>query len=132
MPVYRCNTPTDTLTQDQRNEIAKAFTQVHCDTTGAPRKFVQVLFFETPQGAESAYPTPCFIDGGNRAGRPQETKQEIIDGLTQAFSEISGVPRDSIGAKITDTPASWSMSGGQVSPEPGQEGAEWYADRAAD
>ena len=67
MPVYRCNTPAGILSQDQRNQLAKAFTDVHCNLTGAPRKFVQVLVFDTPPGASSGYPTPYFIDGGNRA-----------------------------------------------------------------
>ena len=132
MPLYRCNTPTGKLSQDQRNEIAKAFTDVHCDNTGAPRKFVQVLFFETPEGADSGYPTPYFIDGNNRAGRPVETKQTIMDGLTQALSEIGGIARNSIGVSIRDNPASWSMEGGRVLPEPGQESAEWYAEQVAD
>ena len=132
MPLYRCNTPTGSLSQEQRDEIARAFTDVDCNITGAPRNFVQVLFFETPEGADSGYAMPYFIDGDNRAGRPRETKQAIMDGLTQVLSGIGGIQRDAIGAKITDSPASWSMAGGQVSPEPGQEGAEWYAERVAD
>ena len=128
MPEYRCNTPAGILSQDQRNQLAKAFTDVHCNLTGAPRKFVQVLFFDTPPGASSGYPTPYFIDGGNRAGRPPETKQAIMDGLTQALSDVGGLPRASIGVKITERPASWSMEGGQILPEPGQEGAEWYTE----
>ena len=131
MPVYRCNTPAGTLTQDQRNQIAKAFTDVHCNFTNAPRKFVQVLFFETPQGADTGYPTPHFIDGGNRAGRSSETKQAILEGLTEVLSRIGNLSRDSIGGKITEGPASWSMEGGQILPEPGQEGAEWYTEQTA-
>ncbi len=130
MPQYRCNTPVGALSQEQRNEIAKAFTDAHASVTGAPRNFVSVLFFETPEGADSGYPTPYFIDGGNRAGRSPETKQAIMDRLTRALSEIGGIPRDSIAAKISDAPASWSMSGGRVAPEPGEEGAEWYAEKA--
>ena len=42
MPVYRCNTPAGALSQDQRNRIAQAFTEVHCSITNAPRHFVQV------------------------------------------------------------------------------------------
>lgn len=54
-----------------------------------------------------------------------------MDGLMQALSEIGGIPRDTIGAKITEGPASWSMKKGQIMPEPGQEGAEWYVEHAA-
>ena len=131
MPSYCCITPTGTLSQEQRNEIAKAFTDVHASITGAPRNFVSVLFIETPEGADSGYPMPNFIDGSNRAGRPPETKQAIMDGLTQALSGIGGIPRDAIGATIRDSPSSWGMSGGRIFPEPGEEGAEWYAEAAA-
>ena len=128
MPIYRCNTPTGSLSQDQRGDIARAFTDVHCNITGAPRTFIQVLFFETPDHADSGYPTPYFIDGANRAGRPAKTKQAIMDGLVQALSEIGGIPRYSIGAKITDGTASWYMEG-RILSEPGKEGAESHAEQ---
>ena len=128
MPVYRCTTPAGTLFLDQRHQLAKAFTDVHCNTTGAPRKFVQVMFFETAQGEDSEYETPYFVDGGNRAGRSEETKQTIMAGLTQALSEIGNIPNESIGARISEGPASWTMEGGHILPEPGEEGEEWYAE----
>ena len=125
MPQYRCNTPAGALSQEQRNEIAKAFTDAHASITGAPRNFVSVLFFETPEGADSGHATPYYIDGSNRAGRPPETKQAIMDRLIQALSRIGGIPRDAIGGTIRDDPASWSMRGGRVLPEPGEEDAEY-------
>ena len=131
MPLYRCSTPTGALSQEQRNEIAKAFTDVHASVTGAPRNFVSVLFFETPEGIDSGYEMPYYIDGSNRAGRPPETKRAIMDRLTQALSRIGGISRDAIGITIRDVPASWGMSGGRISPEPGEEGAEWYSEAAA-
>ena len=131
MPTYRCNTPVGVLSQEQRNEIAKAFTDAHASITGAPKSFVSVLFFETPMGVDSGYPKTYFIDGSNRAGRSTETKQAIMDRQILALSKIGGIPRDSIGAKIVDSPASWSMSGGRILPEPGEEGREWYAKQAA-
>ena len=51
-----------------------------------------------------------------------------MDGLTQALSDVSGFPRASIGVKITERPASWSIEGGQITQEPDQEGAEWYTE----
>lgn len=131
MPVYRCNTPAGTLSQDQRDEIATAIADIHSNATGAPTKFVQVLFFETPEANDSGYPSPHFIDASIRTGRPPETRQAITDGLTHALSTIGGVPRDSIGVKITDSPASWSMEAGQTLPEPGQESAEGHTNPVA-
>ena len=130
MPVYRCNTPRGTLSQEQRNQIAHAFTDVHCNITNAPRKFVHVLFSETPAGDDNGYPTPVYIDGGNRAGRLPETKATILDGLKEALAKIGDLSLDSIDGKISEGPASWSMEDGKLLPEPGQEGAEWYSETA--
>lgn len=120
MPVYRCSTPAGTLSQTQRDEIAVALADIHSKATGAPTKFVQVLFFETPEGVESGHPMPHFIEASIRTGRPPETRQSIIDGLIQTLSETGGIPRESIGVRIVDPPASWSMEAGQTLPEPGQ------------
>ena len=132
MPYYRCIIPKDSLTFEQRQDIALAFTDIHCGSTGAPRSFVSVAFFETPQGEQSEFGSDYYLDGGNRAGRPEEVKQQLLDDLTQAFSDISGVPADQIPGRIRENPASWTMEGGFVLPEPGQEGPEWYAAAAAD
>lgn len=67
MPYYRCLVPQDSVSFDQRRQVAQAFTDVHCGLTGAPRNFVHVAFFAN-EGGEFA--EPYFIDGGNRAGRP--------------------------------------------------------------
>ncbi len=131
MPYYRCIIPQDSLTFEQRQEIALAFTDIHCGNTGAPRSFVSVSFFETPQGEQPEFGTPYYLDGGNRAGRPEEVKQQLLADLTQAFSDISGVPVEQIPGRIRENPASWTMEGGFVLPEPGQEGPEWYAAAAA-
>ena len=120
MPVYRCHTPVGTLSQEQRNGIAMTIADIHNSETGAPKEFVQALFFETPADADSGYPTPHFIDASIRTGRPPETKQAIIDRLKNALSEIGGFAPDTTGARIADGPASWSMEAGKTLAEPGQ------------
>lgn len=120
MPVYRFSTPAGTLSQAQRDEIAVAVADIHSNATGASTKFVQVLFFEIPEGVESGHSTPHFIDASIRTGRPPETRQSITDGLIRTLSETGGIPPESIGVRIMDPPASWSMEAGQTLPEPGQ------------
>ena len=131
MPYYRCFTPKDALTFDQRKDIARAFTDIHCGNTGAPRSFVSVSFFETPHDEQPEFDTAYYVDGANRAGRSEEVKQELLSDLTRAFGEIADVPAEQIDGRITENPASWTMEGGFVLPEPGQEGPEWYAEVAA-
>ena len=94
------------------------------------RSFVHVFFKEIPEGADSGYDTPHYIDAGNRAGRPAEVVLKLKNDLRQAYAENAGVSLDQVGARIVEGPARWSMEGGHILPEPGQEGAEWYAHAA--
>ena len=130
MPLYRLKIPQDSVNPQQRAEIAKSFTDIHCDSTNAPRNFVHVFFDEHPE-SESPWPARYYMDGINRAGRPQEVTDKLLNDLLESFAAHSGLPRDQIAGRIGVNPASWIMEGGSVLPEPGQEGAEWYAHAAA-
>lgn len=130
MPYYRCIVPEDSVDLDKRQEVATAFTDIHCGSTGAPRTFVHVEFVETADGADSDFDTPYYIDGGNRAGRSEEVKKKLLSDLTGAFVSITGVSANVVSGRITESPASWAMEGGHVLPEPGEEGAEWYTHAA--
>ena len=123
MPFYRWYVPEGSVPLEKRQEVARAFTDIHCESTGAPRSFVHVAFFED---GDSDYPKPYYLDGGNRAGRPEEVKQKLLRGLLDAFTDATGVSPDQVDGRITEAPASWSMEGGAVLPEPGKEGKEWY------
>ena len=129
MPFYRCYVPDDSVPFEKRQEVAKAFTDIHCGSTGAPRSFVHVAFFDS---ADSDFPTQYYIDGGNRAGRPSEVREKLLSDLKSAFIDIIGISADQLDGRITEGRASWSMEGGHVLPEPGEEGPEWYEHAAAD
>ena len=131
MPIYRFKIPTDSVPFEQREKIAVDVTDIHCGSTLAPRHFVHVMFDEQPVGS-SDYPTPYYLDAYNRAGRPQEVKDKLLEDLINAFVRHTGVPRQQISGRLGEGPASWAMEGGQVLPEPGQETAEWYAEVTAD
>ena len=131
MPIYRFKVPQGSVEFEKREKIAVDVTDIHCGQTLAPRHFVHVFFDEQPEG-ESAYPTRYYLDAINRAGRPQEVKDKLLDDLLGCFVAHTGVPLDDISGRIGETPASWAMEGGQVLPEPGHETAEWYAEVTAD
>ena len=131
MPIYRYKVPQGSVNFEQREKIAVDVTDTHCGSTLAPRHFVHVYFDEQPEG-ESNYPTRYYLDAINRAGRPQEVKDKLLDDLLNCFITHTGIPKDQISGRIWETPASWAMEGGQVLPEPGQETAEWYAEVTAD
>lgn len=123
MPMYRWAVPQDSVSLEQRAEVALAFTDIHCGGTGAPRNFVHVVFEERePKAGRERF----YLDGFNRAGRPQEVKDQLLAELLQAFQAITGAPHGDVGGRIIDGPAKWTMEGGMVLPEPGEETAEWY------
>ena len=135
MPFYRCIVPKGSLSYETRQEIAGAFTDVHCGISAAPRSFVHVAFLESPVDDELTdshgsgvfeFDTPYYIAGGNRAGRPPEVKAQILEGLIAGFCEIAGVDREDVSGHISEAPASWSMEAGEILPEPGEEPAHWY------
>ena len=140
MPYYRCVIPKDSLSFEQRQEIALAFTDVHCGISAAPRNFVNVVFLETTEGADLAdshgngvlqYDTPFFVAGGNRAGRAPEIRQQILAGLIDTLARIAGVAKDQVSGHISEAPASWTMEAGRILPDPGSETPEWYEHSAA-
>ena len=114
MPVYNCISPAGAVPMDVRPKIAKAFTDIHCDSTNAPRSFVHVFFKETPEGADSGYGTPHYIDAGNRAGRPAEVVLKLKNDLRQAYAENAGVALDQVGARIVEGPT--LVDGGRSHP----------------
>jgi len=50
MPIYQCISPEGLLDESQRENIAGEITRIHCDATGAPRSFVNVVFQDMPNG----------------------------------------------------------------------------------
>ena len=52
MPIYQCYPPQGLLTKAAKTQIAEEIA-IHCNDTGAPRSFVNVLFLELPHGDRS-------------------------------------------------------------------------------
>ena len=92
----------------------------------------RLLSWRLAEGQTHEHGEGHYLDGANRAGRSEEVKQQLLSDLTQAFASVANVSPADIGGRITENPASWTMEGGFVLPEPGQEGTEWYAAAAAD
>ncbi|MEL6447588.1 MAG: tautomerase family protein [Pseudomonadota bacterium] len=130
MPLYLCSTPADDLTREMRQRIATAITDVHCEATGAPRKFVHVVFFASAQAAMFDLLTPngapngrCQLYGSIRSGRTDDIKERLVSGLRHAAAEILGFDRDDVVMSTRDVDAKWVMEGGELLPEPGEEAA---------
>ena len=96
-------------------------------TAATPARHAASCTWSSTRGGDSRFDTPYFLDGGNRAGRSEEVKAELLGDLMGAFQEITGVASEDFGGRITEGPAKWTMEGGMVLPEPGEETEEWYS-----
>ena len=123
MPLYRCSYPEGALDPQQRAALAVAFTDIHCDLTGAPRTFVHVQFH--PRAPRTGH-TPFELHAGIRAGRDRELAQAIIDRCIAAVRATTSAPAADVTMRTSSTPASWILEGGRVLPEPGEEN-DWLA-----
>jgi phenylpyruvate tautomerase PptA (4-oxalocrotonate tautomerase family) len=57
LPIYQCICPEGLLDQPTREAIAEEITRIHCDATGVPPSFVNILFTEMTSGT-------CFVGEG--------------------------------------------------------------------
>ena len=48
MPIYQCYAPQGLLTKAAKTQIAEEIASIHCNATGAPRSFVNVLYRGLP------------------------------------------------------------------------------------
>ena len=129
MPVYTCTTTQGLLRPDQKTDIAREITRIHCELTGAPADFVHVLFQEMAPGDAFVGGEPMtrsIVRGLVRAGRPLELKARMLADLSAAWGKVSGQAPHDIFVALEDVPASHVIEAGRILPEPGEEEA-WLA-----
>jgi phenylpyruvate tautomerase PptA (4-oxalocrotonate tautomerase family) len=120
MPYYQFHIPAGSPSAGLKAEIAAAVTKVHTSVTGAPARYVNVAFFELAPGNLFVADQP--VDHGRmvgliRAGRTAEVKHELITGLADAWSAVTGEPRDGFALFLQELPGSMVMEYGDTLPE---------------
>ena len=126
MPTYTVSSLKNRLTDPQKASLAAALTDIHCQVTGAPRYFVQVIFVDVPTNnyfiaGKRLEHDNIFIHGQIRAGRPLSIKHQIIEAIMAATANIAETDSASIQVYIVDVPADQIAEWGQILPLPGQE-----------
>ena len=117
MPYYQLTIQSDSPSEGRKADIAAAITRVHAEVTGAPEAYVNVSFTEVPPGS-------LFVGGEQveqgrmvgiiRAGRSDGTKRELLNGLAEAWSGVTGEPMDGFALFIVETPGANMMEEGAV------------------
>ena len=128
MPLYNlaCKQP---LAAPQRQAVATAITRAHCEQTGAPSEFVNVIFLDGYALPDSQV---VSLLGGVRIGgnRTSEIIENLKAALLQGIADALGTSVEAVGISLVGVPAHWIVEGGEVMPDPGAE-AEWLARKHA-
>lgn len=115
MPLYIFSTPTD-FPAELRAGVAEAITSIHCQLTGAPITFVNVVF---NQGIALDTAWKFHVLGNIRKGRNQALQLELQQTLDRRLGALLDVKQSARKVELTEIPASWVMEGGVILPEPG-------------
>jgi phenylpyruvate tautomerase PptA (4-oxalocrotonate tautomerase family) len=130
MPLYICVAPRGSIPAAGKQEISRSITRIHCEVTNAPPTFVHALFFDREQVSslgplwkDVSPDCPYQILGGIRAGRTEEQKERLDSGIRGSVAEVLGVGIEKVAVATADSESRWTMEGGHMIPEPGEEEA---------
>jgi phenylpyruvate tautomerase PptA (4-oxalocrotonate tautomerase family) len=138
MPTYFCTTLEGRLTAEQKSKIAGEITRVHCEVTGAPSFFAQVIFQEVKPGNYFMGGAPLkhdqlFVYGHIRGGRAAVDKSRMIALMAKAVGDAAKVENSrSVWIYVGELPARQMIEFGHLLPEAGDEPAWTAALPAAD
>jgi phenylpyruvate tautomerase PptA (4-oxalocrotonate tautomerase family) len=124
MPVYEFMAPTGARTLEHKAEIARAVTRVHSEVTGAPARYVHCSFVEAPRGSmfiEGEETTSPRMIGLIRSGRSEALRGRLIHGIADAWSEITGDPKDELAIFLYEVPGANCFEYGSIMPEASQD-----------
>jgi phenylpyruvate tautomerase PptA (4-oxalocrotonate tautomerase family) len=131
MPTYACSAAAGRLTPAQKVEIVQCITAIHHEETGAPRYFVQVIFYDIAHAnhyiaGQLAPAGQMWIRGDIRDGRSEEQKSRMLSRILQEVSRIGEIAEEEVWVYLSDIPAQNMAEYARVLPVPGAENA-WFA-----
>jgi phenylpyruvate tautomerase PptA (4-oxalocrotonate tautomerase family) len=133
MPVYQCYSPQGLLTKSVKADIAEEITRIHCNATGAPELYVNVLFQDAPEGdcfVAGQPSTHSYIFGSIRHGRDLETRQGMLRDLSQMWRRLTGQSEAEVLVALSEVNPQNVMEAGLILPEPGTE-QQWFDENRA-
>jgi phenylpyruvate tautomerase PptA (4-oxalocrotonate tautomerase family) len=124
LPIYQCISPKGLLDESGRGRVAEEITRIHCDATGVPRSFVNVIFTDLPDGRYFVAGKPAhhsFVNGAIRVGHDVATRQGILENLSQMWVRVTGQPEGELLISLWENQAENAMEAGLIFPAVGQE-----------
>jgi phenylpyruvate tautomerase PptA (4-oxalocrotonate tautomerase family) len=129
MPSYVCSVPSGKLSDAQKQEIATSITNRHCEATGAPPFFVQVVIEDKGSAkrfigalATTEY---IWIRVDMRAGRSEDQRERLMLHIVDDVSRISGIPVENVWINLCMLEPTDMLEYGRVLPKPGKE-QQWF------
>ncbi len=103
-------------------EVADLVTDAHCQVTGAPAQFVNVVFMH---GHDLRDGNLVGVIGNVRSGgnRSDDVLKRLRDRLQADVAAKANVAVDKVSVRLIGVPSRWVMEGGEIMPEPGAEAA---------
>jgi phenylpyruvate tautomerase PptA (4-oxalocrotonate tautomerase family) len=129
MPFYQCISLAGSLSQEQKEEIVREVTRIHCQETGGLPLFVQIQFDEVTSDNvfQNGKPSSAVrLHARIRAGRDAATKLRMLHAYTDLIARVARVPVDDVMVGFIETSYENVMEAGVRLPAPGEEKA-WLA-----
>lgn len=103
-------------------ELADLVTDAHCQVTGAPAEFVNVVFMN---GHNLRDGNLIGVIGNVRSGgnRSEDVLKRLRERLQADVAAKANVAADKVSVRLIGVPSRWVMEGGEIMPEPGAEAA---------
>ena len=133
MPIYQCICPEGLLSESARGKLAEEITHIHCDATGVPPAFVNVMFLDVPEGRYFVAGKPSghsVLNAAIRVGRDLPTRQRILRELSQMWTRLTGQAEGELLISLWENPAEDVMEAGLIFPGLGQE-QQWFEENRA-
>jgi phenylpyruvate tautomerase PptA (4-oxalocrotonate tautomerase family) len=127
MPICQCWYPQDMLTGPTKAAVATEITRIHCENTGAPASFVNVMFHQVDAGdcfVAGAPATRSYISGAIRHGRDLDARQTMLRELSRMWATVTGQSETELIVVLDEVDPANAMEAGLIVPEPGHE-QEW-------
>lgn len=128
MPTYNVYIKAGILNDDRKQKAAEAITRAHCNSTGAPEFYVQVIFNEISDSNRFVGGHPfnshIWIRGDVRTGRTAEQRRKWMLEMIKDVSESINCDRNSIWIDLCGIEHESILKYGQVFPPAGME-TEW-------
>jgi phenylpyruvate tautomerase PptA (4-oxalocrotonate tautomerase family) len=124
VPIYQCFSASGLLDEATRARVAGEITRIHCDATGVPASWVNVMFTDVPAGQYFVGGKPAansVLSGAIRAGHDVATRQRMLQDLSRMWAHVTGQPEHELLVTLWENPPENAMEAGSIFPPVGQE-----------